>query len=131
MLGKAYVCDNQMDIFQYLSILQVQTPKFPSVIDDLYNDLKTIIHDNKEIKNEANYSIWKHVPNLGYRFELFENVTKEEYDRFVSNYDTLIEKYKKLELELSASISPSIRERDKISLFVSSFWLDKQRAKNG
>lgn len=125
-------CDGQLNLFDFIA---PTTKRFPSIIQELSDEVKAILvnGDNPGYTDDKDkYYIWEHVPNLGYRYELFINVKIDpDYDKKVDALEELKAKYIKEQLEVSIHCSPSLFNDGYINLFVSSLWKDKKRAKNG
>lgn len=117
-----YIPDGQISIFDYLE----PTEKFPTIINDLSKDISKIIDVEKE-----EYEIWEHVPNLGYRYSCTVTLFKSEYETVIDKILKLVEDYKKLKLEISVGNIPYFKNSEKLNLFISTLWKDKERAKRG
>lgn len=114
--------EGQMSIFDYLYIEETPSVKWHPVIDELSADVHKLFA-NCDIDKEQ-YAVWKHVPNLGKRYEAWVYVKKQE-DVMNLSFSPLIEKYKKRSLEVSISATGSFRDGYSHSLMISSIWETK------
>lgn len=119
-----YIADGQITLFDY-----IKTERgFPPVIDELSSEL-SIIFANKDYSEE--YKIWEHVPYLGYRYSLNVSINISDLETVVDRLKEVENKYSKYSLEVSVLQTPCFKTKDNISLFISTLWEDKHRAKNG
>jgi len=114
---------DNMTIFDFIE----NEHKFAPIIDRLSADISRIF-SNHEYTEE--YKIWEHVPNLGYRYSAFITILEREYNQIVSECEKMKSEYEKDNLEVSILQSPSVKANS-LTIFISTLWKDKKRAKNG
>ncbi|GEM_PF-6410962 len=122
----SYVCDNQLDIFDFLHATKEEAlcndERINSIsksITEIFEKIKDYLPPVKNVSKE--YSIWDHVPNLGYRLsisyafeckflnipELFCGVGQQRlYELF--ECERLIEEAEKDNIELSITATPNM-----------------------
>ena len=113
----------QMSIFDYDAFQDKPKSKYPAIIEELSKDLFSIFSNNKCHMRDETYRLWDHVPNLGKRYSVFVEI-KSEYAKTLS-LAALIEKYKRQQLEVSISVTPSWDKDFDQSLMISTLWLTK------
>jgi hypothetical protein len=102
--------------------------RFAPVIDELSADLSRVF-SNKDY--EEQYKIWDHVPYLGYRYSFNVSIGISDFDTVAIKLKEVEDKYSKYSLEVSVLQTPCFKTKDNISLFISTLWEDKKRAKDG
>lgn len=113
--------EGQLTIFDYL-IEETNSIKWHPIIDELSADIHNLFW-NCDIERES-YEVWNHVANLGKRYCAWVYV-KDKNDVMNLTFAPLIEKYKRKSLEVSISVSGSIKDGYSHSLMISSLWETK------
>ena len=119
-----YITDGQITIFDFIE----SEHKFAPVIDDLSTDLSNLFANNDYSEE---YEVWDHVPYLGYRYSFNVSVNISDLETVVDRLKEVENKYSKYSLEVSVLQTPCFKTKDNISLFISTLWEDKRRAKYG
>lgn len=133
-------CSGQMDLFDYIEADPTDRNNFcwDKDINEIVQDIeKLAVHYNLEL-GEAEFKVWDHVPNLGYRLWLDVRGTREELKNkiFQSDITKLIAKAKQRNIELTpmwgACMFFTKDENEKGRLSFSTLFKDKarQRIKN-
>jgi|GEM_PF-6526644 len=117
--------DGQMTIFDF-----IETEEFcpDKDINELVSDLKDLCRIHQLRYDKPKYSVWKHVPRLGYRL-WFTIQVKRDTDIY-EDMNALIEKYDKRGIELSAmwgAVWFLSENNEEASLYVSTMFKDKRK----
>jgi len=119
-----YIADGQISLFDYIE----PEHKFAPVIDDLSTELSNLFTNNDYSEE---YEVWDHVPYLGYRYSFNVSINISDLETVVDRLKEVENKYSKYNLEVSVLQTPCFKTKDNISLFISTLWEDKRRAKYG
>ena len=96
---------------------------YPTLIKELSKDLHEILKGVDFSKEK--YSVWDHVPNLGYRYEAFIDLPADKYDDLIEHQEEIINKYNKASLEVSMNVSSSLVNKETKSVMISTLWKKK------
>jgi len=132
------VIEGQISIFSYLEELNTTEPEEkPFCWDDDVNEIHRRICELASgyqllVKN-AEFNIWEHVPNLGFRMWLTMEVTREvvKDQNFSDAIDEIVEyaKNKKVELSVMWQACFFFEGEETASLYLTTMFMDKARMK--
>lgn len=120
-----YECEGQISIFDIMA----DKSSYPAVINELNEEIYSNFRD--WINGKEKYEVWEHVKYLGYRYCIWLSVEKEVFQDTIVKLELLKKQYKPRKLELTTCLTPGIAKPNTVSIMLSTFWNDKQRAKNG
>ena len=129
-----YECDGQMNLFDYITPEQGQTSFcWDNDINEIVENLRNLAGAYGLEIGKAEFKVWDHVPNLGYRLWLDVRGTREELNRedFRADIRTLVAGAKEKNIELTpmwgACMFFERNENEKGRLSFTTMFMDKVR----
>lgn len=132
-MGLYQQLEGQMDIFDFLKSVETTKPSFSwdKDINVIHEKICTLAKNLNIPMSRAEWDVWDHVPQYGYRMSITLNLTQESVKQkeFWTALDEIVVYGKKKEIEIYPMQPMFIGSNRNGSMYIFSTFMDKGRRK--
>ena len=125
-----YECDGQMSLFDFMDSPNETEFCWDKDINEIHRQILELADKHNLTTRDAEWEIWNHVPQFGYRMTILLNVYKEDLtDELYDDLNKIVDFAKKRHIDLTP-FQPFFLGEDRQSYFyISTTFIDKARQK--
>lgn len=125
-----YECDGQMSLFDFMDSPNETEFCWDKDINEIHRQILELADKHNLTTRDAEWEIWNHVPQFGYRMTILLNVYKEDLtDELYDDLNKIVEFAKKRQIDLTPFQPFFLGEGQQSYFHISTTFRDKARQK--